>query len=69
MDISEKIRILAIKNHTTVQQIAERSGQSSANLYNKMGRNTFKVAELERLAEAVGCGLEINFVLPNGEKI
>lgn len=69
MDISEKIRILAIKNHTTVQQIAEKSGQSSANLYNKMSRNTFKVAELERLAEAVNCGLEINFILQNGEKI
>ena len=69
MDISEKIRILAIKNHITVQQIAEKSGQSSANLYNKMSRNTFKVSELERLAQAVDCDLEINFVLPNGEKI
>ena len=69
MDISEKIRILAIKNHMTVQQLAEKSGQSSANLYNKISRNTFKVSELERLADAVDCGLEINFILPDGTKI
>lgn len=69
MDIAEKIRILAIKNKITVQQIAERSGQSSANLYNKLSRNDFKISELLRIADAVGCTVEVNFVLPNGEKI
>lgn len=69
MDISEKIRILAIKSHMSVQQIAELSGQSAANLYNKMGRNNFKISELERVAEAAGCSIEINFVLPDGTKI
>lgn len=69
MNISEKIRILAIKNNISVQQIAEKSGQSSANLYNKMSRNNFKVSELEKIAKAVNADLEINIILPNGEKI
>lgn len=69
MDIAEKIRILAIKQKISVAEIAERSNQSNSNLYNKMNRNDFKVSELQRIADAVGVGLEINFVLPNGEKL
>ena len=69
MDITEKIRILALKNKISVQQLAEKSGQSSANLYNKLSRNTFKVSEIEKLAAAVGCQVEINFIMPNGEKV
>lgn len=69
LDLTEKIKILAIKRNTTAAQIAARSGQSSTNLYNKMARNDFKTSELLRIAEAVGCSVEINFILPNGEKI
>ena len=69
MDIAEKIRILAIKQKISVAEIAERSNQSNSNLYNKMNRNDFKMSELQRIADAVGVGLEINFVLPNGEKL
>lgn len=69
MDIAEKIRILAIKQKISVAEIAERSNQSNSNLYNKMNRNDFKVSELQRIADAVGVGLEINFVFPNGDKL
>ncbi len=69
MDMSEKIRILAIRNKINVQTLAEKSGQSSSNLYHKLQRNTFKVCELEKLAESVNATVEINFILPNGEKI
>ena len=69
MDIAEKIRILAIKQKISVAEIAERSQQSNSNLYNKMNRNDFKLSELQRIADAVGVGLEVNFILPNGEKL
>jgi transcriptional regulator with XRE-family HTH domain len=69
MDIAEKIRILAIKNKITVQQLAEKSGQSSANLYNKLSRNTFKLSELEKIATSIGAELEVNFIMPDGTKI
>ena len=69
MDIAEKVRILAVKSKTSVQQIAEKSGQSSANLYNKLSRNDFKLSELERIANAVDAKVEVNFVMPDGTKI
>ena len=69
IDISEKVKILAIKNSTTVAGLARLSGQTSANLHNKIVRNDFKTSELERIADAVGCSVEINFILPNGEKV
>lgn len=69
MDISEKIKILAIKSKISVQQLAEQSSQSSPNLCQKLKRNSFKVSELEKLAKAVGASVEINFILPSGEKI
>ena len=69
VDFAEKIKILAVKLHTTPAGLARLSGQTSANLYNKIARNDFKYSELERLADAVGCKVEVNFVLPNGEKV
>lgn len=69
LNLTEKVRILAIKNNTTVAKIAEKSGQSSANLYNKLSRNDFKTSELLRIAQAVGCDVEVNFIMPDGSKI
>ena len=69
LDMSEKIRLLAVKLHTSPAAIARASGQSVSNLSNKMTRNDFKTSELEKLAAAVGCSLEVNFIMPNGEKV
>lgn len=69
IDISEKIKILAVKSKLTVSDLAQKSNQSNANLYNKMARNDFKLSELQRLADGIGVGLEVNFILPTGEKI
>ena len=69
IDVSEKIKILAVKNKITVSDLAQKSNQSNSNLYNKMARNDFKLSELQRLADALGVGLEVNFILPTGEKI
>ncbi len=69
MDMAEKIKILAVRQKISVAEIAARSNQSNSNLYNKMTRNDFKLSELQRVADAVGVGLEVNFVLPNGERI
>lgn len=69
IDLTEKIRIVAIKQKISLADIAERSGQSNSNLYNKLNRNDLKLSEMQRIADAAGVSLEINFVLPNGEKI
>ena len=69
IDLAEKIRILAVKNKMTVTEIANRSNQSNMNLYNKLSRNDFKISELQRIADGIGVTLEVNFVLPSGERI
>ena len=69
IDIAEKIKILAVKSKTTTAGIAQASKQSNANLYNKMARNDFKISELQRIADAMRVELEVNFVLPTGEKV
>lgn len=40
---------------------AESLGCGTANLYNKYKRNNFSLNELEEIAAAVGCNLEITF--------
>lgn len=69
MNLTEKLKIAMIKENITQTKLAELTGQSQKNLSNKMIRNDFKLSEYKKLVEAMGCTLEINIVLPNGEKI
>lgn len=69
MKLTEKIKIAMIKTNTTQVVLAERTGQTQGNLANKLIRDNFKLSEFEKLVEALGCTLEINIVLPSGEKI
>lgn len=58
-----------IKQNVTQTKLAELSDQTQKNLSNKMSRDNFKLSEYEKLVEALGCTLEINIILPTGEKI
>lgn len=69
LTMSEKIKILAKRSNIALFQVAERSGQTRQNLANKLSRNDFKISELKRIADALGVGLEVNFVLPSGERV
>ena len=69
MKLTEKIKIAMIKTNTTQTVLAERTGQTQGNLANKLIRDNFKLSEFQKLVEALGCSLEVNIVLPNGEKI
>jgi DNA-binding CsgD family transcriptional regulator len=69
MTITEKIRVLLVRNdNMSESELARRMGCSPQNINSKMKRKYFTVSDLERIAEVVGCGLEVNFVM-NGEKI
>ncbi len=50
-------------------ELARRTNQSKQNLYKKMKVDNFKIREYAELVSALGCTLEINIVLPNGETI
>lgn len=62
-DIREYIRICCVKRgNISEAELARRTGQTPQNMNNKHKRNTFKVSELEKIAEALGAELSIRFI-------
>ncbi len=69
MTISEQIKVLCVRSNISVSELARRIGTTPQNLNAKMKRESFSIAELEKIAEAVGSEFERYFVLKRGEKI
>lgn len=69
MTIEEQIKILCVRSHISVAELARRVGQTPQNFNGKLKRQSFSVPELEKIAEALNCKFERVFVMPNGEKI
>ena len=62
MNITELIRLELVKRgNISDAELARRLGTTPQNLNNKMKRNNFKISELENIAEAIGCNLNISF--------
>ncbi len=63
MDVREYINLCRVKRgNISESELARRTGQTPQNLHNKYKRNTFKVAELEKIADALDADLKIVFV-------
>ena len=63
MDVREYIRLCCVRRgDITEAELARRTGQTPQHMNNKYKRNTFKVSELEKVADALGARLEIVFV-------
>lgn len=43
-------------------ELARRTGQTPQNMNNKYKRNTFKISEFQKVAEAMDADLKISFV-------
>ena len=70
MAMSEKVRILLVKRKITVTDLAKRLGMSQSNLSNKLSRDNFNEKELQEIAEALNCDLDIGFTLRDtGEQV
>lgn len=71
MDIREYINLCRVKKgNMTEAELARRTGQTPQNMNNKYRRNTFKISELEKVAEAFDAELKIQFIDRNtGEPI
>ena len=69
MTISEQIKVLCVRSDISVAELARRIGTSPQYLSGKMKRESFTIAELEDIAQAVNSSFERNFILENGEKI
>ena len=69
MTISEQIKVLCVRSDISVAELARRIGTTPQNLNEKMKRESFTIAELENIADAVNSSFERKFVLKNGEKV
>lgn len=67
--VAEKVRLIMKRQNKTMGDIAEASGQTRQNLSNKMTRGNFSEKDIQALAKALGCQVEIRFVLPDGTEI
>lgn len=62
-DVREYINLCRVKKgNITEAELARRTGQTPQNMNNKYKRNTFKISELEKVAEALGAELKISFI-------
>lgn len=63
MEIREYIRLCCVKRgNMSEAELARKTGQTPQNLNNKYKRNTFKISELEKVAEALDAKLVVTFV-------
>ena len=69
MTIEEQIKILCVRKHISVAELARRVGQTPQNFNGKLKRQSFSVPDLEQIAKAVDCHFVHEFIMPNGEKI
>jgi len=68
--MAEKIKILLIKRNMTLKQLAEKIDDTPSNLSNKIRRDNFPENELHKIAKALNCAFDANFIMnDSGEKI
>lgn len=62
-DVREYISLCRVKKgNMTKAELARRTGQTPQNMNNKYERNTFKISELQKVAEAFDADLKIQFI-------
>lgn len=62
MNMTEQIRIILVKRgNMSEAELARRIGTSPQNMHNKFVRNNFTIKDLEQIATALDCELQINF--------
>ena len=67
--VAEKLRIIMNRRGVNMTKLAELSGQSRQNLSNKFARGNFTEDDIEKLADALGCEVDIRFFLPDGTEV
>lgn len=62
-DVREYINLCrAKKGNMPEAELARRTGQTPQNMNNKYKRNTFKISELQKVADAFNADLKIQFI-------
>lgn len=61
MDISKEIKVLLARTGKTQSDLAEMLGCSQANIAKRLSNNSWKVNDLEEIADKLGYKLNISF--------
>ena len=62
-DVREYINLCRVKKgNMTEAELARRTGQTPQNMNNKYKRHTFKISELQKIAEAMDAELKVSFI-------
>lgn len=67
--VKEKIRIIMDRLNVNMTQLAASTKQSRQNLTNKMTRDNFTEKDIIKIADALGCKVDVVFTLPDGTQI
>ena len=68
LSVSEKIKIILGRRNMTVSDLAKELNTSRQNLTNKFARNNFSEKELQEIAEAMDCSVNVLFKLNDTEE-
>ena len=64
LDIKKIVKKFLIEQDSNTARLAAKLGCGTSTIYDKYRRNTFSVADLEKIAAAYGYELKIEFVKP-----
>lgn len=67
--MTEKIKIMLIKNKMNTSDLARKLNVTPQNLYHKFKRDNFSTNELMEIAEALDCKLTINLISKDGDSV
>lgn len=67
--ITQKIKIVMIKQNINQLELANRLGTAQANLSRKFRLENYTLEDLEKISQALGAELVIEFKLPTGESV
>ena len=63
MDMTQQIRIMLIKRgNMSGTDLAKKIGTTPQNISNKFKRNNFTMKDLQEIADALDCDLQIRFI-------
>ena len=57
-----EIQKIMLEKGLKKKDVADRCGWTPSNMWNKMKRDNFSEEELQKIADAIGCTLEIRFI-------
>lgn len=69
MTVSDMIRELCKEMNISISELARRIGQSPQNFNKKLLRETVSLAEIRKIADALGIEYEQAFIFSDGHKI